>query len=426
METMIAQSPETLAEPVVAPGPILVATDGTPQSDGALRAAIAFAPRLHAAPQVLAVHEPFVYVSPEAQVVFEPNATASRRAELLSAVQTQVDRAAGREPLGNPEIRDGSPAHVIARTAAERGAQLVVVGIGRHDIVDRFFGSETAIKLIRHCGVPVLAVPESFAGVPRHVVVAIDFSDASVRAARAAMRLVDPGAVIEFVHVMPRERMLADWWESEERYQRFVQLSFGEMLSQLDVPPGITVRHTTLRGNPAVEVLRYAAQAQADLIAAGSHGHGFVARTVVGSVATKLLRGAECAVLVLPRDAVIGALEATEANMTRYADRQRWCTRLDEFTRKNAGRRTRLEVDDPDIGAQAQEHDYPLRGVSYDSHDDRIEIMLGDQGLGRRARHLSRGIAGADAVDVLSDAGGRDIALRVRHGQGQTLLTFVA
>jgi len=81
-----------------------------------------------------------------------------------------------------------------------------------------------------------------------------------------------------------------------------------------------------------------------------------------------------------------------------------------------------LEVDDPELGAQAQEHDYPFLGAAYDRHDRRVEIMLGDfKGVGR---HLTRGIANVTAIDILQDENGRDWILRVVHGNGQTILTL--
>jgi hypothetical protein len=101
-----------------------------------------------------------------------------------------------------------------------------------------------------------------------------------------------------------------------------------------------------------------------------------------------------------------------------------WGAQLDAFSRRNVGRRGTLEVDDPEIGAQAQEFDYPLSGASYDSHDQRVTLMFGEPGWG--APHLTRGISGASAVDILHDERGRDLALRVAHGAGQTLLAFTS
>jgi hypothetical protein len=79
-------------------------------------------------------------------------------------------------------------------------------------------------------------------------------------------------------------------------------------------------------------------------------------------------------------------------------------------------------VDDPEIGAQAQEHDYPLLGVAYDHHDRRVEIMLGKfRGVDR---HLTRSIGDVHSIDRLRDEHGRDSILRIAHGNGQTMLTF--
>jgi hypothetical protein len=101
-----------------------------------------------------------------------------------------------------------------------------------------------------------------------------------------------------------------------------------------------------------------------------------------------------------------------------------WSTELDDFTRRNFGRKGTLEVDDPEIGAQAQEFDYPLLGATYDPHDEQVELMFGEPGVGKR--RLTRGISGVTGVDVLRDERGRDLAIRIAHGNGQTLLTFAA
>ena len=99
-----------------------------------------------------------------------------------------------------------------------------------------------------------------------------------------------------------------------------------------------------------------------------------------------------------------------------------WAVELEAFTRRNVGRLASLEVDDPELGAQAQEHDYPFLGAAWDHHDERVEIMLGD--FEGRRRHLTRGIGGVTGIDVLRDEHGRDMILRVAHGTGQTILSL--
>lgn len=99
---------------------------------------------------------------------------------------------------------------------------------------------------------------------------------------------------------------------------------------------------------------------------------------------------------------------------------ERWAEDLQRFTDRNASRRTAIEIDDLEIGAQDLESDYPLRGVSYDDRDGRIEIMLGD--LGDAECHMTHAIVGASEVTILAGVDGRDELLRVVHPGGQTLL----
>lgn len=106
------------------------------------------------------------------------------------------------------------------------------------------------------------------------------------------------------------------------------------------------------------------------------------------------------------------------------AVRTGWGTLLKEFTERNASRITRLEEDGPGLGAQVEGARHPLRGVAYDRHGRSVEIMLGD--LGTPDGHLTRSIGNVESVDVLCGPDGRDSALRVAHGGGQTLLRILA
>ncbi|HEU4452425.1 MAG TPA: DUF5335 family protein [Longimicrobium sp.] len=97
--------------------------------------------------------------------------------------------------------------------------------------------------------------------------------------------------------------------------------------------------------------------------------------------------------------------------------RAEWAALVRDFTRRNEGRRTRLEIDDPELGAQWQEVDLPLRGVDFDPRDGSVEIFVGAPDGPR----LSHRVAGVTEIDV-QRGGGADRTLRVAHGTGQTLL----
>jgi nucleotide-binding universal stress UspA family protein len=414
METMTVTTVE--AEPIGKSQPIIVATDGLPQSRGALNTARSLAERLHSPVHVIAVHKSLALVIPDGQMLFDPNVTASLRADLVRRVRDGPR-------LDACDVLNGEPARVISEVGIDQHARLIIVGLGRHELADRIFGDETALKVVRLSHVPVLAVPERSTTVPRHAIVGVDFSEGSLRAAQAVLNFLGEDSVLELVHVVPRERLLFDAWVSQDEYTRNVRRSLTRFRARLTVPRGAHLDDVILSGDPAKELLTYADRASADLIATGSHGHGFVTRLVVGSVTTKLLRTATCSVLVIPADASHSDRNGAAAGVTLNLERERWRSVLDDFTQANVGRRTRLEIDDPDLGAQAQEQDYPLLGVTFDPVDQHVEIMLGELGAGEP--HLSRSVSGVDGLDVLTDGDGHDVALRLRHGAGQTILTLV-
>jgi nucleotide-binding universal stress UspA family protein len=67
--------------------------------------------------------------------------------------------------------------------------------------------------------------------------------------------------------------------------------------------PKIAVQHILLEGDPATEIVRFAADAGTDLIIMGTHGRSGLERLLVGSVTEKVLREAHCSVMAvkLPR-----------------------------------------------------------------------------------------------------------------------------
>jgi nucleotide-binding universal stress UspA family protein len=362
-------------------------------------------------------------VSPEAMMPVPADIEIARRANQEMFVRRQTHRVWPSDLPAQIETYDGDPAATIAALARESNAALIVSGLGRHRVIDRVFGNETALRLVRVSSTPVLAVAPGLDHAPHRVVVAIDFSETSLRAARLSLELAAHNAVVYLAHVAPRDSTSYDWNGLGASYRDDAGYALQKIHDQLHVPDGITVQRVMLHGDPATELLSFATNVRADMIASGSHGHGFVARMLIGSVTTRMLRCSTCSVLSVPHLAAMTGVRTTaEPPVVTAIPRGQWSTQLDTFTRRNAGRRGVLEVDDPEIGAQAQENDYPLLGAAFDAHGERVELMLGELGTGRR--HLTRDIGGVTGIDVLRDDTGRDVALRVAHGAGQTLLTF--
>lgn len=101
---------------------------------------------------------------------------------------------------------------------------------------------------------------------------------------------------------------------------------------------------------------------------------------------------------------------------------QAWAASLRAFSRRNAGRPTRLLIEHDELGAQWQEVALTLRGVGLDPRDGRVEIMLDDGE--RMGAHLTHSIRGVTDVAVLRGADGCDSMLRIAHPGGQSLLAL--
>jgi|GEM_PF-4194732 len=138
---------------------ILVATDGHTAAVGALRMAQALSRRHGAQVSVVGVLEP---IQGRGTVGSETMRLAQRGmqdAELM-ALQRRIE---GQIAMAGPEyvawpvtVVLGPIAPVIVRVSRDQDADLIVLGLGRHGIADRWFGSETALRVMRLANVPVL------------------------------------------------------------------------------------------------------------------------------------------------------------------------------------------------------------------------------------------------------------------------------
>lgn len=297
-------------------GRILVATDGTDGSLGALRVAAALAERTRSTPIVLAVIEPIVL---EGSVLYAIPGQAlalsdEPEAEVRDHVRGQLVALGGVAEAWEPETATGPVAATIAHLAEVRGAGLIVLGIGRHTRAERFLGGETALEVVRLARVPVLAVQPGATGLPRRGVAAVDFSEYSRDAAGTLLDLLGDQAEARLVHVswVPGGGEVgAESWVAT--YHAGARARLEEMAGELRSWSGARIAPEVLEGAPSREILALAERTGADVIAAGSHGYGFFTRLVMGSVSTHLLREAPCSVLIAPPRAASAELRLARA-----------------------------------------------------------------------------------------------------------------
>ena len=406
-------------------GPILLATDGAGKSGAAAVAARLLAEKLDVPLEVVSVLEPqLAYgVALGGTPVYLPEVDEARRQIRTASVLEYVERfSEGNVPPVH--LRFGAIAEEIGEVAREREATLVVVGAAPHQRVNRIIGGERAVHVLRSSTAPVLSVPPGFSALPRRIVVAVDFAPASVRAAQTALLLLPPGGTLTLLHVLSPLLGDAPLRDAEGRDPAdAIQTLFGRLRDELRpyVPDDVTVE-TLIRTDVDIDgILGGALDVGADLIAVGTHGPRLLERIFLGSVASSVLHAASQTVLAVPPPPAAEAIELwlRIAQTATSAKPREWADALNDFTRRNKGRRVSVEIDDPDIGAQMLGRG-AFVGVTYDPHDRRVEIMVGD--AHRARRHLMHSIEKVDSIAMTTDERAGNEALELRHGSGHTLV----
>lgn len=148
------------------------------------------------------------------------------------------------------------------------------------------------------------ALPESRF---KRILFCTDFSESADAAFEFALDAAvrRPGATLFVLHVIHEPD--AQFWKS---YIAEVDNVNAEAKAAIDakvaatylsrVPKGLDVRVEVRVGSDAATILEFAKAAWADVIILGRHGHSSVGKALFGSVAEKIVRKAECAVLVVP------------------------------------------------------------------------------------------------------------------------------
>jgi nucleotide-binding universal stress UspA family protein len=283
---------------------ILLATHGEPSADGAARVASHLATRLQVPLTCLVVYEPMPVVDYGYGISYVPTPEDDEavRSALVAGTKAQFKRCG--LGVAAPEVRTGAIASEITAAAREHHVDLIVTGLGSHNIVDRALGGETALQLAQNASTPVLAVPGSATASPRRTLAAIDFSATSARAAQVAASWLRAGDELHLVSVVPERR--ASGRAAATTTEQSVVARLTQFGSELGLAKGVGVDAAELAGDAARTLLDRAEQIDADLITLGSHGYGAVKRLVLGSVASKIIRVTTRAVLVAP----IGCLPA--------------------------------------------------------------------------------------------------------------------
>ncbi len=139
---------------------------------------------------------------------------------------------------------------------------------------------------------------------PKNILVPIDFSEPSEKAAIAACALAaKTGATVHLLHayVIPVESVGLALTVSQQYVEQFVKESktqLQELAAKLC--PGAALGPFLVEsGDPREVITEEAKKLHAELIVMGTHGRRGITRALIGSVAESVVRTAHCSVLVV-------------------------------------------------------------------------------------------------------------------------------
>lgn len=320
---------------------LLVALDGPSASANApIDTAAALAKAHRAKAEAVSVINPFAaaWLSVGAPVAAAGEAAlrAEQRQRRLELRRYVADRTGARRPWP-VLIPLGTPANAILEAA--RNADLVVMGLHREHLLERIIHDATTLHVVRESNVPVLAVTPDLGGMPRTVVVAVDFSREGDAAARLACTLFTGCARLVLLHVE------SDFDAAIANLDEITRLAredgwaaaFERLVNTLPVPPGAKVETAVVRGTVPGTLIAFAKRRGADVLVAARKRHDLAERVLTGTVTGGLVRRAPCSLLITPPDFADASADAPSR-----ARRQRAATRA-ASVRRSGGPRSRSD-----------------------------------------------------------------------------------
>jgi nucleotide-binding universal stress UspA family protein len=189
---------------------------------------------------------------------------------------------------------------------------LIVMGTHGRSGVQRLVLGSVAEKLLRRAPCPVLTVPPAATvgpaalELPKTILCAVDFSDASLRALEYAMSVAqESDATLLLMHVVDwaaetwavgtHGAALADYTQARRTEAEHLLRDAVPVPAREWCTPEILVTE----GKPWREILRVARERQADLVVLGVLGRGAVDLTLFGSTTHHVVREAPCPVLTV-------------------------------------------------------------------------------------------------------------------------------
>jgi len=264
---------------------MLLATDRSTFSEGAVREAINFAKKCSSNLYVMSVLE----TNPEYETI-GANVYQKEEEEAIKYLEA-VKARASQEGIVHCETvlhYGDEPCQLIIDEALERGVDMIIIGRrGRRGVMKVLMG-QVAAKVVSHAPCKVLVVPRAARIDCRTILVATDGSEHSLAAASEAVVIAKRcGSSIIAVSSTHSE---AESGEAKNNVKQVVEMAQKE---------GIPVEALTPIGRSHDTIVETAGGRGVDLIVMGTYGKTGLKKLLMGSSTEKVIGHASCGVLVV-------------------------------------------------------------------------------------------------------------------------------
>lgn len=240
-------------------------------------------------------------IDPYARSADADSSTVERQCRLLESFGIKV----------HLDLAVGHPSFSLAEIAQRHGTRITVVASNGKGLSDAPFSGSVSSDLLLMSRTPVLVTPTSALGDDRSCslacgrllespLIALDFSDSSMRAFDATLELAPRFGRATLLHVQDVARMTKDARrDSLEQFDTRDRLRLEQLCERLRLRGTPEIDCAIEYGDPADVIGTRAALGGHTLVVVGGHGRSDE-RSVVGGVSDRLMTAAEIPVLVVP------------------------------------------------------------------------------------------------------------------------------
>ncbi len=263
---------------------ILLATDRSEYSEGAVRESINFAKTCSSSLSILSVLE----TNPEYETIGSKFFEQEEKEALQNLESVKARAAQEGVNCDTALLEGGNPAGSIVDFATEKKVDMIVVGRrGRRGLAKLLIG-EVAAKVIGHAPCKVLVVPRAAVIKYKNILVATDGSAHGNAAVSEAIAIAKrTGSNLIALSAMRDE---SEREEANRHVRTAVELAQKE---------GVPAEALTPLGRSFNTIIETAGGRGVDLIVMGNYGKTGVKKLLMGSATEKVIGAAGCAVLVV-------------------------------------------------------------------------------------------------------------------------------